>query len=119
MSTLNIEERMDEFEESQAEMLRLLHKLDQGIFGDEKIGYPGVIKTQAAQQLQIDDLKKQLEEIRKVNRDQDIAIGAKKEQDGTWIKWGKIALIFLGVFTLIWGMIAGYIKLADVFQIIK
>lgn len=84
------------------EKLKKLDTIEVGLFGNDKIGYSGVIKTQASLQVQVTDLDKEIAEIKKINADQDIRIGAKKT---VWImvleivKWVAVAyMVAKGVF---------------------
>lgn len=92
------------------EKLKLLEKIELGLFGDEKMGYSGVMKTQTNLQLQIDTLKQEIIDIKQVNSDQSVAIAAKKSIRSDVTNIGKYiiqAIINMLLFYGIWKGLIG------------
>ena len=108
-----LEGRMDEFETKLDETLRVVHNIDQGLFGNSKIGYPGVIKILDNHQLELNELKGKIFELVLVNEKQDIAISARKGQTDDFIKWGGRSVMLLVVILLIGLVLTGKVGLAD------
>jgi len=72
------------------EKLKKLDTIETGLFGNEILGHEGVIKRQADLQRQIDSLNKEIEHIRQVNREQDVAISAKNNVKNKWMEIGRM-----------------------------
>ena len=89
----DLKERMDQIETKLDASLKVMHKIEQGIFGDEEIGYPGVIKRIAA-------LEAKIVELESVNASQDIAIKAKKGLTDDVVSWSR-RLFWVGVAMLV------------------
>ncbi len=110
----SLETRMKEMEDKLDTSLQLMRKIEQGIFGDPHLNLPGVIKTQSMLQDQIDELKKEISELKKVNQDQDIAIKAKKGLTDNAVKWLTRIAIFIGILILLSLLLTGKIGLVDI-----
>lgn len=77
---------------SMNEKLKKLDVIEQGIFGDPKLDYPGILKTITVQEQKIRELEEKVFQIEKKNNEQDIAINAKKHTNNQWFEWGKEAV---------------------------
>lgn len=131
-----LEERMTEMERTLFDIQSNINRLVQGIFGDEKLNFPGLLKSYDSLQGQIDelerksreqvdnirkneiaDLKKEIEDLKRVNVKQDIAIDAKKGLTDEVVKWttrGFWIVIFIIALML---LLTGKIGIVDVFNL--
>lgn len=113
---LALKDRMSEIEVKLDNSIALMKRIEQGIFGDEALRLPGLLKTHESLQDQIDSLKKEIEDLKRVNVEQDIEIKAKKgltDATVTWLQRGFWAIaITLGLILLL----TGEIGVVDLFK---
>lgn len=120
-----LEDRMDKMEETLVDIKNDVGRLVQGIFGDEKLKFPGLLASYDSLQGQIDDLKKneieflkkEIEELKKVNVKQDVEIEAKKGFTDDVVKWltrGFWVIIFILAMVL---LLTGKIGIADLINL--
>lgn len=105
-----LKERMEEME-------KILRRIEQGIFGDDQLQLPGLLRTQKVQQDQIDALKIKIEELEKVNEKQDVAIKAKKGLTDNAVKWLTRSFWFVALITALILLITGKIGIADLINL--
>lgn len=119
-----LEIRMDKMEQTLVDIQSNINRLVQGIFGDEKLNFPGLLKSYDSLQGQIDkirnqeivELRKEIEELKKVNTTQDVEIAAKKGLTDDVVKWLSRAVwgcVFVLVLTL---LLTGKIGIADLIK---
>lgn len=92
------------------EKLKKLEVIEQGIFGNEKLEYPGIIKTIATQQTKIDILEKKILEIEKLNREYDLIINTRSKANSMWFGWGKMAIQTIVQAIIIYLILKGFIS---------
>lgn len=112
-----LENRMDDIEKKLDDQTKVLHKIEQGIFGDEQLNLPGLLNNYSLLQKQIDELKKEIEELKKVNTKQDTAIQAKKGLTDDAVKWltrGFWGVAFILALIL---LVTGKIGIADLINL--
>jgi len=96
MDVREIKEKLDGVYNILGQVNESLKTLNLGLYGDEKNNYPGVIKRQETLEQKLSRLEKEIEDIHKKNKEQDVALQTKKNiwlQGLDAIKWG--ALVYL------------------------
>lgn len=83
-----VKEEVSEVKDSLNELIELVKEMNKGLYGDAKNNHIGVITRQILQEEEIKALKQEIEKIKKINADQDIAIGAKNTYKDWLIKYG-------------------------------
>ena len=120
-----LEDRMDKMEETLVDIKNDVSRLVQGIFGDEKLKFPGLLASYDSLQGQIDDLKKneiallkkEIEDLKKVNTKQDVAIEAKKGFTDDVVKWLTRGFWVIAFIIAIVLLLTGKIGIADLINL--
>lgn len=84
----SLEKKVQGIETKVDSILQLLQSIERGFHGDPLNGTDGLKQKQARLESEVDELKKQIAAIHEKNKEQDIALTAKK---GVFTKWVQIA----------------------------
>jgi chromosome segregation ATPase len=121
----HLEQRMDNIENTLEAIQKDVGRLVQGIFGDEKLNFPGLLKSYDSLQGQIDRLKKEeleilkreIEDLKKVNSTQDVQIQAKKGLTDDAVKWLSRGFWAIALLLALLLLLTGKIGLADLINL--
>jgi hypothetical protein len=105
----SLEERMEHMESILDSIDKKIGRIEVGIFGDNEMGYSGLIERVRKLELKVKD-------IEKVNDQQEVSISAKRHLTDDVVLWGKRAFWILLVITLLVFLFTGKIGIADIFE---
>lgn len=120
-----LEDRMDKMETTLEEIKVDMNRIVQGIFGDDKLKFPGLLASYTSLQGQIDQLKaneietlkREIEKLKKVNISQDVAIRAKKGLTDEAVKWLTRGFWAIALILALVLLLTGKIGLADLINL--
>ena len=112
-----LEDRMDKMERTLEDIRADMGRVIQGIFGDEQLKFPGLLKSYDSLQGQIDLLKKEIEDLKKVNTTQDVQIQAKKGLTDEAVKWLSRGFWAIALLIALLLLLTGKIGLSDLINL--
>lgn len=112
------EERIVALERGLDAISKKLDRIDQGIFGDPKLGFPGIVENQRAQDIYIKTLESRIDALEQKMQDNALRDSAEKQFVDKLEMWGKRTFWIVSALLAIFYFLTGHIGLLEMLKIL-